>query len=102
MLLHHLLGHVSVTELNAQGHPTVTNYLGPGRQFGEIGLLSRPFGIHGGFPLCFPPEKQGMRTATCTALDHVELVSIPRFGVFGHAQSLSRGERPLEKAACEM
>jgi len=52
----------------------VLNYLGPGSHFGEIGLLSAmsdliarevPTGL-----------KPGVRTATCSALDHVELVRV--------------------------
>jgi CRP-like cAMP-binding protein/Fe-S-cluster-containing hydrogenase component 2 len=52
------LGFVKVSE----GHPggdVVLNYIGRGGYFGEIGLL-------GG----------GLRTATCTALDHVDVVRI--------------------------
>ena len=46
----------------AEDHPQgelVLNYLGRGGYFGEIGLLG-----------------EGRRTATCTAMDHVELVKI--------------------------
>ena len=53
------IGFVKVTE----GHPggdMVLAYLGRGGYFGEIGLLS----------------EDGRRTATCTALDHVEVVRI--------------------------
>jgi len=95
------LGHVSVSELNAQGHPTVTNYLGPGRQFGEIGLLSDP-SVSTRVSSLFPPEKQGMRTATCTALDHVELMSIPRSAFLAMLKAFPEVSDLLEKAACEM
>ena len=52
------LGFVKVSEPHPGGD-LVLAYLGRGGYFGEIGLL-------GG----------GIRTATCTALDHVELVRI--------------------------
>jgi Fe-S-cluster-containing hydrogenase component 2/CRP-like cAMP-binding protein len=71
------LGHVSVSETNALGHTTVLDYLGPGRQFGEIGLLSDAT-VCPALAQLLPPALQGRRTATCTALDHVELVSIGR------------------------
>ena len=53
-------GFVKVTESHPGGD-LVLAYLGKGGYFGEIGLLAG-----------------GRRTATVTALDHVELVSIPR------------------------
>jgi CRP-like cAMP-binding protein/ferredoxin/MinD superfamily P-loop ATPase len=52
------LGFVKVSEPHPGGE-LVLAYLGRGSYFGEIGLLG-----------------QGRRTATCTALDHVELVRI--------------------------
>ncbi|HEX9759371.1 MAG TPA: cyclic nucleotide-binding domain-containing protein [Candidatus Acidoferrales bacterium] len=52
------LGFVKVTE-NYPGGELVVAYLGRGSHFGEIGLL-----------------EGGVRTATCTALDHVEVVRI--------------------------
>src|SRR5260370_27444842 len=52
------IGFVKVSE-NYSGGELVLAYLSRGDYFGEIGLL-------GG----------GVRTATCTALDHVELVRI--------------------------
>lgn len=52
------LGFVKVSERHPGGE-VVLNYLGRGGYFGEMGLL-------GG----------GIRTATCTALDHVDLVRI--------------------------
>jgi CRP-like cAMP-binding protein/Fe-S-cluster-containing hydrogenase component 2 len=52
------LGFVKVSEHHPGGE-LVLNYLGRGGYFGEIGLLGA-----------------GLRTATCTALDHVELVRI--------------------------
>jgi len=53
------IGFVKVTQRFAGGD-MVLAYLGRGDHFGEIGLL------HG-----------GVRTGTCTALDHVEVVRIP-------------------------
>ncbi len=52
------LGFVKVSEPHPGGD-LVLAYLGRGGYFGEIGLLG-----------------EGTRTATCTALDHVELVRI--------------------------
>ena len=52
------LGFVKVSERHPGGD-VVLNYLGRGSYFGEMGLL-------GG----------GIRTATCTALDHVDVVRI--------------------------
>jgi len=64
-------GFVKVTQRYLGGEH-VLNYLGPGGYFGEIGLLTD-----------LPEVKQlglptGRRTATCTALDHVDLVQISR------------------------
>ncbi|MGC4006686.1 MAG: cyclic nucleotide-binding domain-containing protein [Pirellulales bacterium] len=49
----------------------VLNYIGPGGYFGEIGLLS-------GFDELKGLTPEGKRTATCSALDHVDLVRIRR------------------------
>ena len=57
------IGFVKVSEDHPQGE-LVLNYLGRGGYFGEIGLLG--MGAGGG----------GRRTATCSALDHVEVVRI--------------------------
>jgi CRP-like cAMP-binding protein/Fe-S-cluster-containing dehydrogenase component len=61
-------GFVRVSEARPGGE-RVLSYLGPGAYFGEIGLLSelselRDLGL------------TGVRTATCAALDHVDLVRI--------------------------
>ena len=69
------LGHVEVREKNEFGHEIVRTYLGPGRQFGEIALISALFDD---VAAALPPEQRGRRTATCIALDHVELVRIDR------------------------
>ncbi len=60
-------GFVKVSQSH-QGGEHVLNYLGPGGYFGEIGLLSGLPELKG---TNVPP---GRRTATCTALDHVDLV----------------------------
>lgn len=67
------LGFVKISQKH-YGQERVLSYLGPGSHFGEIGLLSaRRVSIAD-----FIPEEMetGVRTATCTALDHVELVRI--------------------------
>jgi CRP-like cAMP-binding protein/Fe-S-cluster-containing dehydrogenase component/ferredoxin len=55
------IGFVKVSEHHPGGE-LVLSYLARGNYFGEIGLLS----------------DEGIRTATCTALDHVEVVRISR------------------------
>ena len=67
------LGFVKVTQEFA-GQERVLDYLGPPASFGEIGLLSNIPEIAREH---FPSElRRGVRTATCRALDHVELVRI--------------------------
>ena len=56
------LGHVKVVERYADGQSITLAYLSRGNLFGEIGLLSA----------------DSRRTATCSALDHVELVRIDK------------------------
>ena len=51
------------------GGERVLNYVGPGGYIGEIGVLSELPELRGLAPA-------GVRTATCTALDHVDLVRI--------------------------
>ena len=53
------MGHVKVFETFADGQGMVMSYLSRSQYFGEIGLL-----------------QGGVRTATCSALDHVEVVRI--------------------------
>jgi CRP-like cAMP-binding protein/Fe-S-cluster-containing dehydrogenase component len=62
-------GFVKVSE-SRHGGERVLNYVGPGGYIGEIGLLSD-------FPELQDLVPSGVRTATCTALDHVDLVRIP-------------------------
>jgi Fe-S-cluster-containing hydrogenase component 2/CRP-like cAMP-binding protein len=68
-------GHVSVTERNVHDYEFVRDYMGEGRHFGEIGLMSGLLPVVGQL---LPPAARGRRTGTCTALDHVELVRIGR------------------------
>lgn len=67
------LGFVKVTQKYGRGE-RVLNYLSPGSGFGEIGLLSGAGDLLneelGG------DVRRGMRTASCSALDHVELYRI--------------------------
>lgn len=67
------LGFVKVTQKFGQ-HDRVLNYLGPGNYFGEIGILSASFDflMRSGVAV----DQAGKRTATCSALDHVELIRI--------------------------
>src|SRR5262249_5681064 len=61
-------GFVKVSQERAGGEQ-VLNYVGPGGYFGEGGLLSD-------LPEIRAFAAPGVRTATCTALDHVDLVRI--------------------------
>src|SRR5262249_13612405 len=72
------LGHVTVEETKPSGHKVTMNYLGRGRSFGEIGLLSRVSDEVGKEIEKDKPGWRGRRTVTCAALDHVELVTIPK------------------------
>jgi CRP-like cAMP-binding protein/Pyruvate/2-oxoacid:ferredoxin oxidoreductase delta subunit len=65
-------GHVKTTQV-VGGEPRVLAYLRPNTYFGEIGLVSREV-----VDPRIPPERWDRRSATCTALDHVELVRIRR------------------------
>jgi CRP-like cAMP-binding protein/Fe-S-cluster-containing hydrogenase component 2 len=62
------IGFVKVSQANPGGEHVLT-YLGPGKSFGEIGLM-------GHIPEIRAMAPPGVRTATCTALDHVDLVQI--------------------------
>lgn len=63
-------GFVKVAQAR-QGVEHVLNYIGPGGCFGEIGLLTHVAEIAAAAP-------PGVRTATCSALDHVDLVRVFR------------------------
>jgi CRP-like cAMP-binding protein/Fe-S-cluster-containing hydrogenase component 2 len=62
------IGFVKVTQRQPGGEHVLA-YIGPGKYFGEIGLLSH-------IPEIAELAPPGLRTATCSALDHVELVRI--------------------------
>lgn len=67
------LGFVKITQTYGRDE-RVLNYLGPGNGFGEIGLLSAI-----GDTLADSLGQSvvaGVRTATCSALDHVELIQV--------------------------
>ncbi|QDT04196.1 NADP-reducing hydrogenase subunit HndC [Rubripirellula lacrimiformis] len=67
------LGFVKVTQAYGRDE-RVLNYLGPGNGFGEIGLLSS---LGNTLKESLGGEiRPGVRTATCSALDHVELIRI--------------------------
>ncbi|GIW80886.1 MAG: hypothetical protein KatS3mg105_2693 [Gemmatales bacterium] len=62
------IGFVKVSQARPGGEDVLT-YLGPGSYFGEIGLMSH-------IPEIRELAPPGVRIATCTALDHVDLVRI--------------------------
>ncbi len=62
------IGFVKVSQQRPGGEHVLT-YLGPGKSFGEIGLMAH-------FPEIRAKAPPGVRTATCTSLDHVDLVKI--------------------------
>jgi CRP-like cAMP-binding protein/Fe-S-cluster-containing dehydrogenase component len=62
------VGFIKVSQQRSGGEQ-VLKYIGPGGYFGEIGLLSH-------LPELRALAPPGVRTATCTALDHVDLVQI--------------------------
>lgn len=62
------IGFVKITQ-NQPGGDHVLRYLGPGKYFGEIALLS-------GLPEIQALGPPAGRTATCTTLDHVDLIQI--------------------------
>jgi CRP-like cAMP-binding protein/NAD-dependent dihydropyrimidine dehydrogenase PreA subunit/ferredoxin len=77
------LGFVKVSEPHPGGE-LVLAYLGRGSYFGEIGLLG-----------------EGRRTATCTALDHVELVRIHAEEFHQMVEQFPDVRRSLEQLAYE-
>ena len=78
------IGFVKVSEHHPGGE-MVLSYLSRGSYFGEIGLLS----------------DEGIRTATCSALDHVELVRINRDDFRAMVESFSQVRISLEAVAKE-
>ncbi|MEO8099205.1 MAG: cyclic nucleotide-binding domain-containing protein [Acidobacteriota bacterium] len=77
------IGFVKVTESHSDGE-LVLAYLGRGGYFGEMGLLG-----------------EGRRTATCTALDHVEVVRIHADEFHRMMQSFPDVRRQLEAVAAK-
>ncbi|MEP6961807.1 MAG: cyclic nucleotide-binding domain-containing protein, partial [Acidobacteriota bacterium] len=75
------IGFVKVTEKHSDGE-LVLAYLGRGGYFGEMGLLG-----------------EGRRTATCTALDHVEVVRIYADDFHRMMQAFPDVRRQLEEVA---
>jgi CRP-like cAMP-binding protein/Fe-S-cluster-containing dehydrogenase component len=76
------IGFVKVsTDYN--GNEFVQNYLGRGGYFGEIGLLNA----------------EGRRTATCTAIDHVELVKIEAADFKAMTEQFPTVREELERVA---
>src|SRR5207244_996577 len=78
------IGFVKVSEDHPQGE-LVLNYLGRGGYFGEIGLLGMGSG--------------GRRTATCSALDHVEVVRIGADDFHRMVDAFPEVKRSLEAVA---
>lgn len=62
------VGFVKVAQ-DYRGETHVVAYIGPGGYFGEIGLLSN-------LPEISRLAPAGIRTATCTSLDHLDLIKI--------------------------
>ncbi|GIW86482.1 MAG: hypothetical protein KatS3mg108_0806 [Isosphaeraceae bacterium] len=62
-------GFVKVSQERPGSEPLVLNYVGPGGYIGEIALLAELPELRG-------EGLTGVRTATCSALDHVDLVRI--------------------------
>ncbi len=62
------IGFVKVSVARPGGEEVLA-YLGPGKSFGEIGLMSH-------LPQLQDLAPPGVRTATCSALDHVDVVQI--------------------------
>ena len=67
------IGFVKISQTVA-GTERVINYLGPDKEFGEIGLIADWPEIKGDIP----EKLDQRRTANCTALDDVELVAISK------------------------
>jgi CRP-like cAMP-binding protein/Fe-S-cluster-containing hydrogenase component 2 len=80
-------GHVKATQI-VDGEPRVLTYLRPNAYFGEIGLISRE-----AIDAELPASRWDRRTATCAALDHVELVRVRR----QHFRELLRTFAPLRE-----
>jgi Fe-S-cluster-containing hydrogenase component 2 len=94
------LGHLSISDSDARGHVTIRNYIGQGRAFGEIGLLSDP--DVSPTVAALSPAKQGQRTATVTAMDHVELVRVSGKAFVDLMERYPDIREKLEETACKI
>ena len=72
------------------GQEQVLNYVGPNKHFGEIGLVAELLQL----AELIPEELRDRRTATCAALDDVELVRIDKL----HFQEMLRLFPKLQKS----
>ncbi len=75
------IGHIKVTQSTA-GEDRVLTYIRPGTRrsfFGEIGVLTE---VNEKYGLGLPDIYNGRRSASCIALDHVELVRISKKDFF--------------------
>jgi Fe-S-cluster-containing hydrogenase component 2/CRP-like cAMP-binding protein len=76
------LGYVKVSRMQGM-RDQVVNYIGPGNLdgnigvFGEVAVLSKLYQNQLGDEFAALNYPIGLRTSSCTALDHVELVRIP-------------------------
>ena len=82
-------GFVKVSQARPGGE-RVLNYVGPGGYIGEIGLLSD-------LPELRDLAPAGVRTATCTALDHVDLVRITPDDFRGDPRAISGRARRRDR-----
>ena len=91
------LGFVKVTQTHGR-EERVVNYLGAGKYFGEIGLLSQAYSLldeDSDIPTA-------TSTATCAALDHVELIRVRGADFLELLQRFPQLVPQLEKSAREV
>ncbi len=93
------LGFVKVSQTYGR-EDRVLSYLGPGKYFGEIGLLSEISQLLSN--QLGTKIRPSTCTATCTALDHVELIRIRGEHFRELLQQFPEIVEPLAKAASEM
>jgi Fe-S-cluster-containing hydrogenase component 2 len=93
------LGFVKVSQ-RVGGQDRVIDYLGPGRTFGEIGLVTALEDL--GEELRAAGGTRAVRTATCTALDEVELVRIRGADFRAVVDRFPAARAALVKRACEL
>jgi Fe-S-cluster-containing hydrogenase component 2/CRP-like cAMP-binding protein len=92
-------GHVEISEMTTTGARRVRDYLGPGRSFGEIAVLSALSERVAG---ALPEALRGRRTGTCSALDHVELIRVSRDAIETLLESDTALRAELEGRCLEM